>query len=169
MRYHKIILIAILIFCSPVTQLMAQPEAPPRPVEIITVQNLGFGTVILGDGDVIISSDGSSRTTTGNVFTIGADFNHALFDIYANPGTIIRLDINGGNDFLLEHTQSSATFTCELSDADLHNSTVAHNDIFTMPLGYNSVEMSLGGTLKLTSSNPSGSYFGTYYVGVIYE
>lgn len=152
------------------TMLYAQlPEDPPRPLEIHIIENLHFGRVVLGDGNVIVPGDGGSRVTTGDVIPLGSNYSSALFDVHANSGTVIRLDLNSGSSFSLQHDQTSATFTCNLSDAYLLNGVVTHNQTFTVPIGYNTVEVQIGGTLQLSSSNPEGSYFGSFFVGVIYE
>ena len=86
----------IFLFITP-GQLNAQ-EDPPRPVQVtVTAQILSFGAFYHGavGGTVTIDPD-DNRSATGDIVLLGMgySFSSALYEILANPGTVISI-LNG--------------------------------------------------------------------------
>jgi hypothetical protein len=79
-------------------------EFPPRPlaVTVSLSQNLSFGAFFNGNagGSVIIYPTGS-RSSTGDVvlLNIGYTFSSGLYNVVANPGTIVSV-LNGPDAIL---------------------------------------------------------------------
>src|SRR5690242_12682926 len=71
-------------------------ELPPRPISVYVnpAQGLNFGAFYHGNagGSVIIYPNGS-RSVTGDVIqaNMGSMYSPALFEIEANPGTLISI------------------------------------------------------------------------------
>lgn len=142
-------------------------EKPPRPL-IVTVslsQNLNFGAFYHGNvgGSVIIYSDGS-RSSTGDIvlLTMGYSFSTGLYDIVANPGTLIS--ILKGPDAILTGS-NGGSMLLQLGDTYPTNPFI----ITTTPPG--STQLRIGGILKVenTLMNPPGNYGGTYDVTFVQE
>jgi len=142
-------------------------ENPPIPiqVQVNTVQFLNFGTFTVGTGigTVTVNSDGN-RTNTGDTYLLnmGATPSAALFDVTANPGTIIQIQpqssinlpgSNGGNITL--NIDSYSTGQIFITTA---------NPPFANPVY-------VGGTLTVGSSsaNPPGQYNGTFTLTFIQQ
>ncbi|WP_177195707.1 DUF4402 domain-containing protein [Salegentibacter agarivorans] len=89
--YNNTFLLLLLMFS--VFEIKAQ-ENPPVPieVEVRTSRNLNFGSFTAGSagGNVSVSYD-DQRTVNGDIVELnfGEPVSAALFDVYANPGTII--------------------------------------------------------------------------------
>lgn len=146
--------------------LIAQ-ENPPIPikVEVNTSQFLNFGsfTTGLNGGTVTVDYDGN-RTQTGDIFllNLGESPSPALFDVTANPGTIIQVltpenieltGTNGGTVFLTINSLSTGnTFITT-----------------TQPPAVNPVFV--GGTLRIDNqaSAPPGRYNGTFTLTFIHQ
>lgn len=142
-------------------------QQPPRPVTIYVnpSQGLIFGAFFQGisGGTVIIYPDGS-RTVTGSIVqaNLGYPFSPAIFEVDANPGTLISIlngpDVtltgsNGG--FLQLHVGASSTGSPFI--------TTAVPPVRTL--------VRIGGTLIVGSplANPAGSYSGSFSVTFIQE
>lgn len=84
----------IFTFLSLLFFNVAAQENPPKPieVEVRNAQFLNFGKFTVGPtgGTVVIDPLGS-RTATGDVFLLGNDFSYAIFDVFSNPGTLVRV------------------------------------------------------------------------------
>lgn len=163
---YKILLCVIILFLLKGLATCAQ-EQPPRPIVVYANPAYGliFGSFFQGTsgGTVTISPDGS-RSVSGDVIQadLGVPFSPAIFEIDANPGTLISIlngpdatlsGSNGGSVSL--HIGSSNTGTPFIA-------TVA-------PPGRTQVR--IGGTLTIGSAmaNPSGDYSGTFSVIFIQE
>lgn len=142
-------------------------QQPPRPVAIYVnpSQGLIFGAFFQGlsGGTVIIYPDGS-RTVTGSIVqaNLGFPFSPAIFEVDANPGTLITImngpDVtltgsNGG--FLQLHVGASSTGSPFIATAVPPARTLVR----------------IGGTLIVGSplANPAGSYSGSFLVTFIQE
>ncbi|MDX1543203.1 MAG: DUF4402 domain-containing protein, partial [Christiangramia sp.] len=70
-------------------------ENPPIPVEVEvnTAQFLNFGAFTVGDAGGTVSVDhNGTRTWTGDITLLNnGTVSPALYDVYANPGTIITV------------------------------------------------------------------------------
>lgn len=162
-----ILIVSLILLREIDTVLAQQPEMPPRPIEIHTIRNLNFGKVISGYGTVEISNDGV-RSTTGDVTTFGGIYHTAIFEIEANPGTVVRLGINYGSDFTLDNTSGPGDISGSLTDANVEGQQVPHNQTFTMPPGKTAVEAEMGATLQI-DGNISGNYSGNFMLEIVYE
>ncbi len=142
-------------------------EKPPRPLSVTVnlSQNLNFGAFYHGNigGSVIIYSDGS-RSSTGDVvlLTMGFSFSTGLYDVVANPGTLISI-LNGPDAIL---TGSNGGFmVLHLGDTDPSSPFI----ITTQPP--TSTQLSIGGILTVGNSlmNPPGNYGGTFDITLVQE
>jgi hypothetical protein len=144
-------------------------ENPPIPVQVQvnTAQFLNFGAFTTGNsvGTVIVASDGS-RSSTGDVvlLSMGQPVSRALFDVTANPGTIITISSqlgieltgsSGGSIFLAINSDSYSTGQTFITTA---------SPPFTTPVY-------VGGTLSVgnLSANPPGQYDGTFTLTFIQQ
>ena len=98
MRGTKITFLIILIFAffEGSSQVFPDPENPPVPVkvEVRNAQGLNFGVFTVGTagGNVTLTYNGE-RFKNGDVqlLTFGSSSHFAIFDVYANPGTLIHI------------------------------------------------------------------------------
>lgn len=150
------------------TTIMVQAqEKPPRPltVTVSLSQNLSFGAFYHGNvgGSVIIYSDGI-RSSTGDVvlLTMGYPFSAGLYDIVANPGTIVS--ILKGPDAILTGS-NGGSMLLHLGDTNPSSPFI----ITTTPPA--STQLRIGGTLTVGNSlmNPPGNYGGTFDVTLVQE
>ena len=102
---QRSIFLLLMIYVS-----VSAQEMPPRPITVtaITSQNLSFGNFAQGalGGTVSVSSSGM-RSWSGNIVLLnGGSVSAALFDVVANPGTLITIvngsdvSLNGSNGVL---------------------------------------------------------------------
>lgn len=159
----------LLLLIFSVIEISAQ-ELPPIPiqVEVRTARNLNFGAFTVGNsgGNVSVSYD-DQRTVNGDIFELnfGEPISAALFDVYANPGTIIQIqhfgetELTNGNGGIIYLTVNSfstgqQTFVTRAPNAQTPN------------------EVFVGGTLRIpsdTSGNLPGKYFGTFTLNFIHQ
>jgi hypothetical protein len=163
-RSYRLLALISLFMVLTVKTLMAQ-EDPPKPVSVnVTGQNLSFGAFSHGasGGTVTISSTGS-RTATGQVvlLNLGYSFSTALFEIVANPGTVIS--ILNGSDVALSGS-NGGSMNLHLGDSDPISP-------FVVPDTPSPMNLNVGGTLTVGNalSNPPGSYSGTFDIVFIQE
>jgi len=164
-KYIRRFVIPVLILIVSVTAGMAQ-EPPPRPVSVtVTAQQLSFGAFTHGavGGTVTVSSTGI-RTSTGDVILLGLGFpfSTTLYEIVANPGTVISI-LNGPDAVLPGSNGGSITLSVGSSDPS------SPFVITTIPPA--STQVNIGGTITIGNSaaNPPGTYSGTYNVTFIQE
>ena len=142
-------------------------EMPPRPIAVYfnPAQGLVFGAFFQGSsgGTVTVASDGS-RSVTGDIIqaTLGAPFSPALFEIDADPGTIVSI-LNGPDAVLSGNNGGILTLHIGSSNTGSSFITTA------APPGR--TEVRIGGTLTVGNaiSNPSGDYSGTFSITFIQE
>jgi hypothetical protein len=159
----------LLPFMFSVIEVSAQ-ENPPIPVqvEVRTSRNLNFGSFTAGNslGSVSVNWNGL-RTSTGDIVELsaGQPVSAALFDVYANPGTIIQIQElgeteltngNGGTIYLTLDSFSTGqrTFVTQSPDTQIPN------------------EVFVGGTLRIpadNSGNLPGRYNGTFTLNFIHQ
>ncbi|MCB2220633.1 MAG: DUF4402 domain-containing protein [Bacteroidetes bacterium] len=150
-----------------ITSMVYGQEKPPRPISVTVnlSQNLSFGAFYHGDigGSVIIYSDGS-RSSTGDIvlLTMGYSFSTGLYDIVANPGTLISV-LNGPDAILTG--SNGGSMILQLGDTYPSSPFV----VTTPPPA--STQLSIGGTLIVGNSlmNPPGNYGGTFDVTLVQE
>lgn len=142
-------------------------EPPPRPLAIYVnpAQGLLFGAFFQGvsGGSVIIYPDGS-RSVTGSTIqaNLGYLFSPAIFEVDANPGTLIS--ILNGPDVLLSGSNGGSLL--------LHIGTASTGSPFiTTAIPPARTQVRIGGTLTVGSplANPSGTYSGLFSITFIQE
>lgn len=162
---RKLILILWLLILNITAE--SQPPLPPRPIAIFAnpEQGLIFGTFFRGNtgGTVIIYADGS-RSVTGDIVqsNIGVPFSPAIFELEANPGTIVTI-LNGPNIIL--NGTSGGTVSLHIGTANTGSPFIT-----SVPLpGRTTIR--IGGTLTVSGplASPSGSYSGNFYVTFIQQ
>lgn len=161
MIYFRVFCLVIFLIISGIHQMNAQ-ENPPIPVEVEvnTAQFLDFGAFTVGDngGTVTVDHTGT-RTWTGDITLLnsGSTVSPALYDVYANPGTIIT--ITHPPSFELTGT-SGQKISLEINSYSTGNTFISTQSK-DIP---NSVY--IGGTLTLGSSsaNTPGQYSGTIMI-----
>lgn len=158
--------IIFMIFSFPV---IAQ-ENPPIPVdvEVRTARFLDFGAFStgVGTGKIHISYD-STPTPSGDIYMInGKVVTSALFDVYANPGTIINM-MPASSRFILTGSNGGEMYV-SIADSDYSTgSTFITTANANMPN-----EVYVGGTIDVSSidsANPAGQYTGTIIINFIQE
>ena len=142
-------------------------EHPPIPitVEVNTSQFLNFGSFTTGPGVGTVTVDYNSiRTHTGDVFLLnmGESPSAALFDVTANPGTIIQ--ISAPNNIPLRGTTGGEIYL------DI-NTFSAGNPFITSANPPATNPVFVGGTLNIpaNAANPSGRYTGTFTLTFIHQ
>ncbi|WP_424493589.1 DUF4402 domain-containing protein [Salinimicrobium sp. GXAS 041] len=156
----------LILFLSGAFPMLAQ-ENPPIPVkvEVNTSQFLNFGAFTTGEGGGTVTVDfNGNRTHTGNVFllNLGASPSPALFDVTANPGTILQ--IIAPNSVELNGTNGGTIYL------DINSFSTGQSFITTAnPPGVN--EVFVGGTLTIgnESAAPAGRYNGTFNLTFIHQ
>lgn len=138
-------------------------ENPPKPITVTvsTLQNLNFGTFVLGNGSgtsVIISSEGL-RSWTGDIVLISSSFSAALYAVKSIPGTLIT--ISNGTDALL-YGSNGGSMTMHIGDSYPLSPFITTSDEATV---------TIGGTLTVGASgaNPPGIYGGSFSVTFIQQ
>ncbi len=162
-------MITVLLIMQTVSSVADAQELPPRPI-VVTVnmaQSLSFGAFsITGTGgSVIIYSDGS-RSSTGDIvlLSLGYSFSTAMFDIEANPGTIISILSGPGTEAVLSG-DSGGTMTMQVGESSPASPFV----ISVAPPA--TTQVLVGGTLTVGDpiTNPPGNYSGTFDVIFVQE
>jgi hypothetical protein len=160
------IVLWIILFIS--TTIVANgQELPPRPLTVTVnlSQNLSFGAFYHGNagGSVIIYNDGA-RSSTGDIvlLTMGYSFSTGLYDVIANPGTLISI-LNGPDAIL---TGSNGGFMI----LHIGESNPGNPFILTTPPPM-ATQIRIGGTLTVGNplANPPGNYGGTFDVTLVQE
>lgn len=159
-------LLFYLLFNAGFFSVVAQ-ENPPVPirVEVNTSQFLNFGAFTTGinGGTVTVNYEGN-RTHTGDIYllNLGASPSPALFDVTANPGTIIQ--ISAPTNVELTGTNGGTIFL------DINSFSTGQTFITTAnPPGVN--EVFVGGTLRVDnqSAAPPGRYNGQFNLTFIHQ
>jgi len=162
-QFISIIIPVILLLLS--QEVIAQ-EPPPRPIVVtVTSQGLSFGAFTHGaSGGTVTISSGGIRSSTGDVVQLGLGYLYstALYEVVANPGTVISL-LNGP-DVLLPGS-NGGSLSLNIGDSDLGSpfvTTVA----YPVP-----TELNVGGTLTVGNSlaNPPGNYSGSFDITFVQE
>lgn len=163
--FKPLVSLSILIILS--TNFVQGQELPPRPLTVTVnlSQNLNFGAFYQGNigGSVIIYNDGA-RSSTGDIvlLTMGYSFSTGLYDVLANPGTLVSI-LNGPDAIL---TGSNGGFMIlQIGESDPSNPFI----VTTMPPA--TTQLRIGGTLIVGNPilNPPGNYGGTFDLTFVQE
>jgi hypothetical protein len=140
-------------------------EKPPRPIAIYIYQNLSFGAFSEGSvGGTVTLTPYGVRYTTGDLvlFTQGWPYFPAIFEIEANPGTVVHF--LPGSDATLTGNNGGSLL--------LHlGSYIPIDPIIITTSPPSRTQVLMGGTLTVSTpmANPIGSYTGTFSVMFIQE
>ena len=169
-KLRNIGLLTGILLCGVFQQLRAQ-ENPPIPieVEVRTSKNLNFGSFVAGisGGNVTVGYD-DQRTIDGDIFELnfGEPVSAALFDVYANPGTIIQ--IQDSSPYTLVNQDSGAEILLFINSF----STGQRTFVTQAPNPETPNEVFVGGTLQIpadNSGNLPGRYNGTFTLTFIHQ
>lgn len=153
---------ALAIIAIVCTHAGRAQQMPPRPMNIYVspTQNLGFGAFFqgAGGGTITVAHDGT-RSTTGSVIAAGFGFPYsaALFELDAEPGTIISI-LNGSSVNLAGSNGGFMQLTVGAASTGPSFVSSAVPPARTM--------ISVGGTLSVGNvlASPPGDYSGTFEV-----
>jgi hypothetical protein len=142
-------------------------EQPPRPISVYAnpAQGLIFGAFFQGitGGTVILYPDGS-RSVTGSIVqaNLGYPFSPAIFEVEANPGTLIS--IMNGSDVTLTGS-NGGTLSLHIGTSNTGSPFVA---TATSPAR---TIVRIGATLTVgpAPANPAGNYSGMFSITFIQE
>lgn len=141
-------------------------EMPPRPitVTVITSQYLSFGNFAQGalGGTVNVSPSGT-RSWTGNIVLLtGGSVSPALFDVVANPGTLITI-VNGSDVSL--NGSNGGTLTLHIGASS------TGSPFITTVARPTPTHVYIGGTLTVGNpgANPPGDYSGIFQVTFVQQ
>ncbi len=165
-RFLVSVILLTTLFITTTTTVSGQ-ELPPRPltVTVSLSQNLSFGAFYHGNagGSVIIYNDGA-RSSSGDIvlLTMGYAFSTGLYDVVANPGTLISI-LNGPDAILTG--SNGGSMILQLGESDPPSPFILTT---SPPLA---TQIRIGGTLIVGNplQNPPGNYGGTFDVTLVQE
>jgi len=156
-RKNSIILIYVVVFLFIYNAtIYAQPENPPFPISVNTIQNLAFGAFAQGasGGTVTIDTYGV-RLSTGDVVLLNLGFIYfpAIISVVANPGTVIQITLD-----------PNPTLSYNGYTMSLHLEGVYPNPPFVTTEA--TTQVYIGGILTVGNplANPPGNYSGTFSI-----
>lgn len=164
---RRLFLIVSIAIVSGFFSVVKAQEDPPRPVLVFVnnSQHLSFGAFSHGaaGGTVTVNPD-ESRSSSGSVLllNLGYVYSAALFDIRANPGTVIS--ILNGPDVVLPGSNGGSIL--------LHLTTSLPASPFVTTVPWPTfTQVRIGGRLTVgnAAANPPGNYSGSYSVTFIQE
>lgn len=162
---HKLIYAIVILLSIQLPARAQQPPPDPISIYVSPSQGLMFGAFFQGisGGTVIIYPNGS-RAVTGDVIqaNLGFAFSPAIFEVEANPGTLISI-LNGSDVLLAGSNGGSMT---------LHTGTASTGTPFiTTVTPPARTQVRIGGILTVGSplANPAGAYNGTFSITFIQE
>ena len=161
-------LLKFTIFALPVLLLLlisqesVAQEPPPRPVRVIKIQDLSFGSFYQGGagGTVTVLWNGT-RSAGGTVVLFGVGGSAAIFNVVANPGTIISFlkPVSTLTD------GSGHSLSLQIDTTNPASPFVTTNK-YPIP-----TPVSFGGILTVGTplANPPGSYSGTFDITFVQQ
>ena len=167
MKVALILFFAVFFSIPTVSAQYGLPGNPPKPITVKAdpVQGLSFGAFYQGSngGNVVVSPNGS-RSFSGSIIGVnqGFSFSPAIFEITAEPGTIITL-VNG-TDVLLSGS-NGGNINLHIGDSDLGN------QFITSTASSSPTLLRIGGTITLGNplANPPGNYSGLFAITFIQQ
>jgi hypothetical protein len=132
-----------------------------RPLSIVKLRDLNFGTLIAGTsrGTVVINPDTDARTTTGGVTAAGGAPIAAQFYTYATGNQLLL--VYRGALPVLNRVGGGATMA--VTGLTLNGPVTR----FVGPAGL--LDLRVGGTLQVEANQLSGSYSGSFDIIVVYQ
>ena len=164
---HKLTNQTFVLFLTFFSLTLSAQEKPPRPLTIFVnpAQGLNFGAFVQGNsgGSVIIYPNGS-RSVTGTVIqaNLGFSFSPAIFEIDAEPGTLVT--ISNGPDVNLTGS-NGGSMVLHVGAASINSPFIISSTPPSRTL------LTIGGTLTVGNpiANPPGLYNGTFSVTFIQQ
>lgn len=146
-------------------------ENPPIPVqvEVRTARNLDFGSFVAEPtGGTVTVDHSGARTDTGDIFllTMGsASVSSAIFDVFANPGTIVYIQENGETTLTNGNGGEIYLTVNSFSTGD-------RTFVTSAPSPETPNEVFVGGTLRIPANNSGnlpGRYNGNFTLTFIHQ
>lgn len=131
-----------------------------RPLQIINISDLRFGTILRGSsaGTVVVDPNSGARTKTGGPTLVGNDGDAAQFLTYGGPLQFVQ--VNRGPLPVL--TRQGGGGTMNVTALTLNGPV----NRFLTSAGI--LDLRVGGTLAVGANQPSGRYTGTFDIIVTY-
>lgn len=161
------------IFLFSINMIGYTQENPPIPttVEVRPVNVMNFGAFLIDPAGGKISMDYNGLRTVlygATLFNSGEPPAAALFDVYANPGTILNImhdtsyELRGDN---------GGTITLELDSYSVNGNEVLNRSFITETISTIPNSVFIGGTLTTKNSDgtPPGNYSGTILITFVQE
>ena len=161
-RFHTSLFLFLGMFFWGTTVFVAQ-ENPPIPVkvEVRTAKFLNFGAFTTGaTGGTVTVDDFGQRTSTGDIYELylGDSPSPAIFDLTANPGTMINIVVPPLIPLYLEGGSVGASGLVQLEINKFSTGEV----FITTALPPATNEIMVGGTLHVSPGAPAGKYSGIF-------
>ena len=165
-RLKNIGLIILVMLLGFFQEINAQ-ENPPIPieVEVRAAQFLNFGTFTVGtNGGTVRVTPTGNRLANNDIYlmNMGASPSFAIFDVYANPGTIIQIQPH------IETTLSGPSGSNVKLKVDIYQDTSTGP---TFIVTESPQEVFVGGSLHIDSqaAGPPGAYNGNLHLTFIHQ
>lgn len=131
-----------------------------RPLQIINISDLRFGTILRGTtaGTVVIDPNTGARTKTGGPTLVGTDGAAAQFLTYGGPLQYVQ--VNRGPLPVL--TRQGGGGTMNVTQLTLNG------PVFRYLTSAGILDLRVGGTLAVGANQASGRYSGTFDIIVTY-
>ena len=135
-------------------------EDPTRPIAVTVNQNLSFGTFYqgAGGGTVTINNVGT-RFAGGTVVLLTGSYSTAIFNIFANRGTLVSFVLPSTSS-LIDGSGHSLGLTIDA--AGNPNSDFVSGNIHSTP-----TQKSFGGILTIPAAIQPGNYSGTFEIIIV--
>ncbi|HSI71311.1 MAG TPA: DUF4402 domain-containing protein [Gillisia sp.] len=162
--YLRLIVFIMGFFAITIVNAQEQPPVPVA-VEVRNAQFLNFGSFTVGSagGTVSVGYSGE-RNSTGDIYllSMGSSVSYAIFDVYANPGTILQIQYP--NEVTLSGPSGSEVRLTIDPDREIDTGRIFVTDM-------NPQEVNVGGTLNILNgaAAPPGPYNGSFSLTFIHQ
>ena len=169
-------IVGILLFAGLANNVMAQGASQTTdakaevitPITLVKSGELDFGKIAIAPGStgtVVISSDGATRTATGNASTISTAFAFPTYTV----GGAISLGYTITVPAISVTTTATGTGSKTMTIAPSSKSTSVGVGTAGTLSGTGADTFTVGGTLSMAADQVPGSYTGTFAVSVNYN
>lgn len=133
-----------------------------RPLTLVSIQNLDLGTIALQPGTYSAVSVGISKS---GVFSCAS-----TYLICTGATQVAKYNVTGTNKMTVRITAPNVTMINQ-ADATKKLTLVVDSpgSVMLTNSGQPGINFSLGGSLSLSSTTPTGDYIGTFQVTVDYQ